>query len=249
MKIALIGTGAMGQEVERAATERGWTVSLRINSRTPPPSPGDMQAVDVAIHFARAEAVERHAAEWTSAGKPMVIGTTGWNASLDAVRALADKPRAGIVYGSNFSLGMHIFQHIVRHAASLMNRFDDYDVAIHETHHTRKADSPSGTALTLGKILLERIARKSELLPGSAPGAMKAGQLQVTSARVGSVVGEHTVSFDSQADILELSHRARSRRGFALGALLAADWVRGKTGLHTFDEVMAELLDTQGKDR
>lgn len=249
MKLALIGIGAMGQEVERAAGERGWPVMMRIDSRTPPPSAKDLQAVDVAIHFARAEAVERHATEWTSAGVPLVIGTTGWNTSLEAVRALAGRSRVGIVYGSNFSLGMHIFQHIVRHAASLMDRFDEYDVAIHETHHTRKADSPSGTALTLGKILLERIARKSELLSGNAPGAIKPGQLQVTSSRVGSVVGEHTISFDSQADVLELSHRARSRRGFALGALLAAEWIRGKTGFHTFEEVMAELLDAQGTDR
>lgn len=249
MKLALIGTGAMGQEVERAAVERGWRIVMRIDSSTPSPSAKDRQVVDAVIHFARAEAVEKHTAEWTAAGKPIVIGTTGWNASLEAVRTLADRSGVGIVYGSNFSLGMQIFQHIVRHAASLMDRFDEYDVAVHETHHTRKADSPSGTALTLGKILLDRIARKSELLSGNAPGAIKPGQLQVTSARVGSVVGEHTISFDSQADVLELSHRARSRRGFALGALLAAEWIRGKTGLHTFEEVMAELLDIRGTDR
>jgi len=244
MIIALIGYGKMGKEVEAVATERGWSVALRQTSRSSPPPEADMRAVDVAIHFARAEPLLRHVEEWSRAGRPLVVGTTGWGSDLDAIQRIVDSSGTGLVYGSNFSPGMQIFQHIVRQAGTLIDRFPEYDAGIHETHHRHKADSPSGTALTLGRILLEKLARKSELIHGTLQGGVKADQLQITSARTGAVVGEHTVLFDSPADAIELTHKAKSRRGFALGALLAAEWILGKTGVHTFDEVVSELLDT-----
>lgn len=244
MIIALIGYGKMGKEVEAAAVERGWTVALRQTSRSSAPAEADLRRVDVAIHFARADSLRRHVEEWSRARKPLVIGTTGWGSDLEAIRRIIDTSGVGLVYGSNFSLGMQIFQRIVRQAGALVDRSPEYDAAIHETHHRHKADSPSGTALMLGKMLLEKISRKSGLVYGTLQGPLRPEQLQITSLRTGTVVGEHAVLFDSPADTIELVHRAKSRRGFALGALLAAEWIRGRTGVHTFDEVVSELLDT-----
>jgi 4-hydroxy-tetrahydrodipicolinate reductase len=243
MNIALVGYGKMGKEVEQVALERGWTAGVRLTSQSDFPSSEVIRGIDVVVHFARAADVERHAAEWAKAGKPLVIGTTGWGSSMDAVRKLIEQAGTGLVYGSNFSLGMHIFQRIVKHAGALINRFEDYDIGIQETHHKEKADSPSGTALTLGNLLLNQIARKSELLTGTPQGAVKPAQLQISSARTGNVVGTHSVLFDSAADAIELTHRAKNRRGFALGALLAAEWIHHRTGFYSFEEVMAKLLD------
>ncbi|GJQ21294.1 MAG: 4-hydroxy-tetrahydrodipicolinate reductase [Bacteroidia bacterium] len=243
MNIALIGYGKMGKEVEAVAGERGWTVALRRTSRSSPPSEADMRSIDVVIHFARADSLRQHVEEWSKAGKPMVVGTTGWGSDLDAMKRIIDTNGTGLVYGSNFSLGMQIFQRMVRRAGALIDRFPEYDAGIRETHHRHKADSPSGTALMLGTMLLEKLSRKSELVHGTLRGPVKPEQLPIASLRMGTEVGEHAVLFDSPADTIELVHKAKNRRGFALGALLAAEWIRGRTGIHTFDEVVSDLLD------
>jgi len=244
MTIALIGYGKMGKEVERLALERGWSIAARLTSRSPAPSEKDLSGIDVGIHFAHPSSVADGVATWTRFRKNLVIGTTGWSSSLEEIRKLVEKAGTGMIYGANFSPGVHLFTRIVKQAASLIDRFPEYDVALHETHHAQKADSPSGTALMLGNILLERIRRKSEILAGPSSARIAPHQLQVGSQRVGAVVGTHTVLLDSLADTIELTHRAKNRTGFALGSLLAAEWIKTRTGVYSVEDMMTDLMDS-----
>lgn len=243
MNIALIGYGKMGKEIETIALERGWTVALRLTSRSTPPSEKDMKDVEVGVHFAHPISVLESVAFWTKFGKPLVIGTTGWTSSLEEVRQLVQKAGTGMIHGANFSPGVHMFAHIVREAASLIDKFPEYDAAIHEIHHAQKADSPSGMALMLGNILLERIRRKTELFATQPSLRIAPHQLQITSERVGTVVGTHSLLLDSLSDSMELTHRAKNRSGFALGALLAAEWIVKRKGVHTVEEMMSDLMN------
>ncbi|PYS32537.1 MAG: hypothetical protein DMG14_34300 [Acidobacteria bacterium] len=144
---------------------------------------------------------------------------------------------SGLLYSANFSLGMNYFFRIVRRAAELMNRATEYDPYVHEIHHRQKVDSPSGTALRLAEILLEAIDRKKEILAKPPEGKIGPEMLHVSSTRAGVVAGTHTIGFDSEADSIELKHVAKTRRGFALGALTAARWLRGRKGIYTMDDV------------
>lgn len=144
---------------------------------------------------------------------------------------------SGLLYSSNFSLGMNIFQRLVKRAAELFAKTAEYDPFIHEIHHRQKADSPSGTAITLANILLANIERKNRIYPHTAEGKIDPSALHVSSTRAGSVTGTHSVSFDSEADLIELRHVAKNRHGFALGALAAARWLRGRKGIYTMDDV------------
>jgi 4-hydroxy-tetrahydrodipicolinate reductase len=242
MNIALIGYGKMGKELDQLARDRSINVVAHLNSQSPIPPADVLESIDVAIHFATPQTVVNHVGEWARKKKNLVIGTTGWQADLPKVRAIVEETQIGLVHASNFSVGVNLFNLIVRQAGMALDKFPEYDVFIHETHHKEKIDSPSGTALTLGNILLKTFARKKEILSKSPEGKIKPGQLQVSSTRAGSVVGTHRVVFDSEADQIELIHTAKNRSGFALGALLAAEWVRGKKGFFTMDDVLADFL-------
>ena len=244
MTIALIGYGKMGKEVERLAAGRGWSVPLRLTSTSPSLSETDTAGIDVGIHFAHPSSVLDAVTTWTKFRKPLVVGTTGWMNSFGDVRRMVESAGTGMIYGANFSPGVHIFTRIVRQAAVLIDKFPEYDVALHETHHAQKVDSPSGTALLLGNILLERLARKTELVTGQPAGHPAPHQIQVTSTRQGSVVGTHTLLMDSSADTVELTHRAKNRTGFALGALLAAEWIKSRKGFYSVEDMMTNLMDT-----
>jgi 4-hydroxy-tetrahydrodipicolinate reductase len=172
----------------------------------------------------------------------MVIGTTGWYHQLDEVKAIVQSAKMGVIYASNFSLGMNLFFRIVECAAELFDKFEEYDPFIHETHHRRKVDSPSGTAVTLGKILLEKIKRKSDILAQNSEGAISPKHLHISSTRAGEVPGTHLVGFDSAADTVELKHTARDRSGFALGALYAAEWIVAKHGLFTLNDLFKDIF-------
>ncbi len=242
MNIVLIGYGKMGKEIDRLIGERGWNVVKRLDSKSPRVTAQEMENVDVGLHFARPETVIPAVEDWLRWGKSLVIGTTGWHGELTRVQSLLKKGTIGIVYASNFSLGANLFLKILQEAGGVFDRFPEYDVAVQEIHHKRKVDSPSGTALAIANLLLARIRRKKEILAGSPPGAIRGEQLQITSTRAGETVGTHSVRFDSPADTIELTHTAKNRTGFALGALLAAEWVRGKQGLFTMDEVLEDVL-------
>ena len=234
MRIALIGFGKMGREIDSVAREQGETIARVFDSRSAV-RPEALENVDVCIEFSTPDSVVSNIRASVEAGKDIVVGTTGWDKSLPEIRALVKE--SGLLYSANFSLGMNIFFRIVRRAADLIENAPDYDPFIHEIHHRQKADSPSGTALSLAHILVDRIARKKEILTRTAEGKIGPDMLHVSSTRAGFVTGTHTVAFDSEADLIELRHVAKNRRGFALGALAGARWVRGRKGVYTMDDV------------
>jgi 4-hydroxy-tetrahydrodipicolinate reductase len=243
MKIALIGNGNMGAEVERIARAKGVTVSKIFTGENNHGGRGltaeSLRGVDVCIEFTAPGSAVKNIEAVAKAGKPIVVGTTGWYDKLDAVRRVVETRNTGLVYAPNFSIGVNLLGHLLNCAAHLFDRYEMYDIAIRETHHRGKADSPSGTALHLSQLLLRNIRRKTTILAGNSAGAIKPGQLHISSERVGHAVGEHTVIFDSEADSLEFTHRAKNRSGFAHGALIAAAWIRDRKGVYTMEDVLA----------
>ena len=234
MRIALIGYGKMGREIEAIVHEQGETIACVFDSKRPA-SAADLSSVDVCIEFSTPLAALSNIQTAIEARKDIVVGTTGWHQHLPELR---EKVRdSGLLYSANFSLGMNIFQRIVAGAGELIENAPEYDAFIHETHHRLKADSPSGTALRLGEILLGKISRKQRMLTEKATGKIAPDALHVTSTRAGHVTGTHVVAFDSDADLIELRHVAKNRRGFALGALTAARWLHGRKGIYTMDDV------------
>ena len=249
MNIALVGTGRMGQAVEAIATERGHAIVARFDAETPLLAARDASALngaDVCIDFSVPEVALDQIHRYAFWGVDAVVGTTGWHGHLETVREWVDEGQAGMLYASNFSLGLALVARALDGLLPLLNQLEDYDAAIHETHHTSKLDSPSGTALTLAQILLNGLARKTELATETQHGAIDASALHVTSARVGHVFGEHTVMLDSAVDQIEVIHRAKDRRAFAVGAVRAAEWVKGRTGLFTLEDMIAEGLRDAG---
>jgi 4-hydroxy-tetrahydrodipicolinate reductase len=230
MKIALIGHGAMGQLVGKLAGEKGHQIALTIDiadaNRTFQDLAEALSGCDVAIDFSVAEAVPRHAEACALAGVPLVVGTTGWHSQLDEVRRIVDEYDSAVIYGANFSIGVQVFYRVAAAAADLFKNLDSYDAFIEEAHHKRKRDAPSGTALQLGDLVAAHLDR----------------EVPVTSTRAGYIPGTHRVGFDSHADQIILEHVARSREGFAAGALMAAAWIIGRKGVYEFSEVFDEIV-------
>ena len=233
MRVAIVGHGRMGHEVEAVARERGHETVVA--------GRGDFPAgCAVGIDFSRAEAVEENVRRAMKAGARYVVGTTGWSAAESKVREIVQSSGGGLVHAANFSLGVNLFYQVVRHAAELMARFPDYDPYVLEKHHRKKKDAPSGTAKVLARYVEDAGDRKAETaLPASE--ALAEGRFHVAAVRAGGIVGEHVVGFDSGGDEILLEHRARSRRGFALGAVLAAEWIATRTGFYGFEDVVADL--------
>ncbi|MBS1795967.1 MAG: dihydrodipicolinate reductase [Acidobacteria bacterium] len=230
MKIALIGYGAMGKLIETLAVNKNHEIYCTIDDADAGLSAdelaGKLRGADAAIDFSVAEAVERNVRACLAAKVPLVEGTTGWNARKDAIRKLVEAADGAFVFGANFSVGVNLFYRIADFAAALFARFPDYETFIEERHHSRKKDAPSGTALKLKDIVAKHIAR----------------DFSVAATRAGAIPGTHTVGFDAAPDTIELTHTARSREGFARGAILAAEWIAGKKGFYEFTEVMDEIL-------
>ncbi len=243
MKIALIGYGRMGREIEKAAVARHHTIVAVFNKDRPIQTAADLETADVCIDFSLPEAVPKTTPLVAAAGKPLVIGTTGWYEHIPTFQKLTAAHSFGLIYAPNFSLGVNLFFELTAYAAKLFNRFDGYDPYINEWHHRLKADSPSGTALELGKILTAQIDRKTEIVTGNLQGKISTEQLHIASIRSGAIPGTHAVGFDAEADSIILTHTARNRSGFAHGAVLAAEWLIGKTGFFTMrDMIQAYLL-------
>jgi len=242
MRLAIVGYGKMGKEIERLALERAWSVDLRIDIDTPPVTKAQRENVDVVIHYATAKDIVNDLTPWAEAHKPIVVGTTGWQDQLKNIETLVTKNQIGLIYASNFSLGVNIFFHLIKTAAQMMDKFENYDAFIQEIHHKNKIDSPSGTALTMGQIVLEHLQRKKELLTETSHNKIRPEQLHISSTRSGTVVGTHTLVFDSAADMIELKHTAKNRSGMALGTLFVAEWIRGKKGLFTMDDAFQDLF-------
>jgi 4-hydroxy-tetrahydrodipicolinate reductase len=194
--------------------------------------------VDVFIDFTIPNSVIANVEAVAQIARPLVIGTTGWYHQLNEVKKIVSDAKIGVIYASNFSIGMNLFFKIVANAAELFDRFEQYDPFIHEFHHRGKLDSPSGTANSLANIMLEKINRKQAILGKTSEGVISQNQLHVTSTRAGYIPGTHIVGFDSEADTIELKHTAHGRRGFAAGALYAAQWIVGKQGLFTMEDLL-----------
>lgn len=243
MKIAIVGGGKMGAEIGRLATQKGIDVARVFTSADNAGGRGltseSLVGTDVVVEFTNPVAAFDNIRAAAKAGKPIVVGTTGWEARLGEATEIVNACGTGLVHSPNFSLGLNILVRVLDTAARLVDRHEMYDVAIRETHHRGKADSPSGTALHLGRNILKTVRRKTEILAGPASGPVKPGQLHISSERVGHAVGEHTIVFDSEADTIEITHRARNRSGFAQGALVAAAWVHGRKGVFTMDDVLS----------
>jgi len=249
MRIAVIGYGKMGRLIKSAAEERGHSVST-VDPQNPSADFSAIDArstegVDVCIDFSHPSAALGNIERLSALGKNLVMGTTGWYGSLDEVQRLIQERGTGFLYASNFSIGVNAFMRVVRYAAALFNRIETYDVGGIEYHHRKKADSPSGTAQTLAQLLIEEIDRKTELVYDIVDRPIGPAELHFASVRCGSIPGTHEILFDSEADTISLRHTARSRQGFAFGAVLAAEWLRGKRGFFTIEALMGDLLDKE----
>jgi 4-hydroxy-tetrahydrodipicolinate reductase len=236
MRIALIGYGKMGKTIEGIALAQGHTIAGAFDIDRPA-SVESLADADVCIEFSTPATAVQNIRTAIAARKDIVVGTTGWYDHLPEMREAMGTPQSGMLYSANFSIGVNIYFRIVSAAAELMRNYDDYDPYIHEIHHRQKADSPSGTALRLAEIVMSRIGRKNEIATGRMDERISEHTLHVTSTRTGSCAGTHTVGFDSEADLIELTHIARNRKGFALGALRAAQWLHGRKGIFTMDDV------------
>ena len=247
MRIALIGYGRMAREVEQLALDRGHELVARIDpvdkQRTGAEiTPHTLALADVCIEFSQPHAVLDNLQKAAALKKSVVVGTTGWYEDLARAKEIVEREGIGLVYAPNFSIGVNLFYRVVGVAAGLFSRFDDYDVSGIEIHHQKKIDSPSGTARRLSEIVLDKFPRKTRVVADSPSRALARDELHFTSLRTGHFPGTHQVIFDSLSDTIELSHIARSRTGFVAGALLAAEWLRGRTGFFSFDEVLEEFL-------
>lgn len=234
MKLALLGYGRMGRAVEAQARAAGHEIGAIVTSQNGDQTARLLSGHDVAIDFSVPGAVVAHVQAAVTAGVPLVEGTTGWQAQEAAVRRLVEQGGgATVVYGANFSIGANVFYRIVAHAATLVRGAAGYDPFIEEAHHAGKRDAPSGTALALKDMLARQLGRTD---------------IPVASTRAGSIPGTHRVGFDSPGDEILLTHMARSREGFAAGALLAARWVLGRRGegggggVYSFAQVLDEVL-------
>jgi 4-hydroxy-tetrahydrodipicolinate reductase len=227
MNLALLGYGKMGRMIEQLAVGRGHRVVFRVdvegNEQGQALTRENLQGVDVAFDFTMPDAVVGNVERVTALGVNMVVGTTGWMKQLAAVRRSVEERGAGLVYSSNFSIGVNVFFRLMEVAASQFRNYADYDPWIYEIHHRAKVDAPSGTALKLKQILEQ---------------AYSGREISTASNRAGAVPGIHTVGFDSESDTLTFTHTARSRVGFASGALHAAEWIRGKKGVYEFSEIL-----------
>jgi 4-hydroxy-tetrahydrodipicolinate reductase len=234
MKIAIVGHGKMGHEVEAVLRERGHEPIVADRNAAFP------TGCAVGIDFTRSDTVPANVDKAMKAGARYVVGTTGWADRLDDVRKTVTQSGGGLVHAANFSVGVNLFYKIVRDAAATLARFPDYDPFILERHHRMKKDAPSGTAKVLAGIV-SAAGGKRPKPTSSIEGALPDDAFHISAVRAGGIVGDHTVGFDSGGDEILLEHRARTRRGFALGAVLAAEWIATRTGFHSFDEVLDDL--------
>lgn len=236
MKLALIGYGKMGHAIERIAIERGHKIVSIIDADNQDDfNTNAFRSADVAIEFSTPQSAFPNYVRAFAQGVKVVSGSTGWLDNMNKVRNLCDDGNASFFYSSNFSIGVNIFFSLNRYLARIMERFPQYDVKMNEIHHIHKLDHPSGTAISLANDIVKNLSRKDGWTEdGDAP----ADKLLVEHQREGEVPGIHMVEYDSNVDRIVIEHEAFSREGFALGAVMAAEWMKDKVGFHTMDEMM-----------
>ena len=236
MKIALIGYGKMGHEIEKIALQRGHEIvcTIDINENDKFNSP-EFKSADVAIEFTSPDSALQNFRNAFAANVPVVSGTTGWLEHLGEIKQACKTDGKTFFYASNFSLGVNIFFALNNYLAKIMNQFPDYDVRMEETHHIHKLDAPSGTAITLAEGILDNLDRKKSWLLNETKNE---NELQIKAFREGEAPGLHTVIYESEADVISIKHDAKSRKGFALGAVVAAEFVKGKKGFLGMNDML-----------
>lgn len=237
MKAAIIGYGKMGREIERILLERGHTVGLIIDADNASDlNAENLKETDVAIEFTTPSTGYDNVVRCIECGTPVVSGTTGWTSRLDEVKRLCEERGGALFYASNYSLGVNLMFRLNRILADMMNSLPQYGVRIEETHHIQKKDAPSGTAITLADEIIERLGRKSGW--NNDPATATEEQIAITSLREGMIAGIHTVTYESEDDILELKHTIKNRSTLAAGAVAAAEFLCGKKGFYTMDDLL-----------
>jgi 4-hydroxy-tetrahydrodipicolinate reductase len=238
MNIALIGYGKMGKAIERVATERGHTIVSVIDVENKGDfASDDFRRADVAIEFTTPGAAVDNYLQCFEAGIPVVSGTTGWLSRFDEVRRRCLDGNHTFFYASNFSVGVNIFFALNRYLAKIMNNFPDYEVNLTEIHHIHKADAPSGTAITLAEGIIGNIGRKERWQPAEA--ARQPSDLSIQAVREGETPGTHEIAYTSGVDCIRISHEAKSREGFAAGAVIAAEFTAGRKGFLGMGDMLA----------
>lgn len=236
MKIALIGYGKMGKEIEKIAVSRGHEIGLIIDINNQEDlTSANLKSCDVAVEFTMPSTAVKNYSVCFEAGIPVVSGTTGWLDKKEEVHALCKKNKGTFFYGSNFSVGVNLFFELNKKLAELMAPRQEYDVEMTEIHHTQKLDAPSGTAISLAEDILKTVPNKNSWVNNLEP---KKNQLNIKSERIGQVPGTHTIKYESEVDYIEITHLAKSRTGFAFGAVLAAEYCIDHSGILTMKDLL-----------
>lgn len=230
MKIALLGYGRMGKEIEKIALQRGHKIVIKNSGK----ENYDITKADVAIDFSVPDAAFNNISNCINNQIPVISGTTGWLDKYESITKLCNEKKGAFIYASNFSLGVNVFFELNKQLAKMMNTLSEYNISIEEIHHTKKLDAPSGTAITLADGIIENSAKENWELNTKT----SEENIPITAIRTPNVPGTHTVSYHSKIDTIDIKHTANNRHGFALGAVIAAEWLVNKTGVYTMRDVL-----------
>ena len=237
MKIALLGYGKMGKAIEEIALQKGHEIVLKINiDNTEDFTEENLKKADVAIEFTGPHSAVENLKKCFDVGLPVVCGSTGWLQSWDEIEQYCKAKNGSLVYASNYSIGVNLFFEVNTYLAKLMEQHTEYDVKLEEIHHTEKKDAPSGTAITLAEQVLQQISRKNKWINTEAN---QQNDLEIVSKRIDPAPGTHKITYTSPIDDIEIIHTAHNRKGFAGGAVLAAEFLKDKTGIFTMKDVLS----------
>lgn len=231
MNIALLGYGKMGKVIEGIALERGHQIVLKSSSNT---TTLDLSNVDIAIDFSIPDAAVNNISTCLNNNVPVISGTTGWLDKYQDIEKICHKKNGAFIYSSNFSMGVNVFFELNKHLAKMMSQLKQYNVGIEEIHHTQKLDAPSGTAISLAEGIIENSNKTSWALNDNT----KNHQIPIVAKRIENVPGTHHINYSSSIDTIEIKHTAHNRNGFALGAVIASEWLLGKKGIYTMKDVL-----------
>lgn len=236
LKIALLGYGKMGKEVEKIALKRQHQIIAIIDNDNDWDNQNEaLQLADVAIEFSLQESAPKNILRCFEKDIPIIVGTTGWLDNFEKIKNICLENNKSMLYASNFSIGVNILFEINKHLAKLMNNYEEYEVWMEEIHHIQKLDAPSGTAITLANDIIQNITRKGKWKNDMD---ISEDELYIRSVREAELPGTHSISYESDADVIEIKHSAKNRKGFSLGAVIAAEWIYGKKGFFNMKDVL-----------
>lgn len=230
MKIALLGYGRMGKEIEKISLQRGHQIIIKDSGK----KKYDITTADIAIDFSTPDAAFENISLCLNNNIPVISGTTGWLEKYDSIVELCTTNKGAFIYASNFSLGVNVFFELNKQLAEMMRTLNQYNISIEEIHHTKKLDKPSGTAITLAEGIIENTHKNSWKLDAK----ISEENIPITAIRTPNIAGTHTVNYNSQIDNIQIKHTAHNRQGFALGAVIAAEWLIHKKGIYTMRDVL-----------